>query len=46
VDAADTVGDGHHRTLVAHFGGDAEIFDATLDQLADFGRIELHDLDS
>src|ERR1700674_603801 len=46
MDAADAVGHGHHRAFIANFGGDAKILDATLDQFADFGRIELHNLDS
>ena len=36
-----TIGYGYHRTLVACFGGGIKFRDARLDNLADFGRVEL-----
>ena len=41
VNAADTVGHGNDRALGAHVGGERQILDLALDQLADFGRIQL-----
>src|SRR5207253_3251278 len=42
VDAADTVGHGDHRALRAHIGIDTQLLDSALEQLADFGRVQLH----
>jgi hypothetical protein len=43
VDAADAVGHGDHRALRADLGGGVEVLDAGPDELADLGRIELHE---
>jgi len=43
VDADDTVGHGHHGTLIAHVGSGGQAFDAGLDQFRNFCGIELHD---
>jgi hypothetical protein len=43
MDAADTVGDGDHRALVANVSRTLEALDAALDQFADFRRIKLHE---
>ena len=43
VDAHDAVRHAHHRPDVAGFGFAIELLDALLDELADFGRIELHE---
>src|SRR5690606_8563440 len=42
VDAADAVGHRDHGALRAHLGRRGEILDLALDQLADFGRVQLH----
>jgi hypothetical protein len=42
VNAADAVGHGNDRTLIADLGGVAESLDPALDQFADFRRVELH----
>jgi ribosomal protein L27 len=34
--AADTVGNGNNRTLIANFSGVVKAFDAALNQLTDF----------
>ena len=44
MDAADAVGHGDHGALVAGSGGQLQVLDLALDQFADFGRIELHEL--
>jgi hypothetical protein len=42
VDAADTVCDGNYGALIAHFSAAINALDPALDQLADFGWVELH----
>src|SRR3970040_1875755 len=41
VDAADAVGDGHHRALGANVRAQREVLDPGADHLADVGRLEL-----
>ena len=41
MNAHNTIGYGNHRTFVACFGGGIKFRDARLDNLADFGRVEL-----
>jgi hypothetical protein len=43
MDAADTVGDGNHRALIANFSGTLEALDPALDQFADFRWVKLHE---
>ena len=42
MDAADTVGDGDDRALIANLSGFAKALDPALDQFADFRCVELH----
>lgn len=42
VHADDTVGHADHRTFGARLGQCFEVLDATADQIANFGRVELH----
>ena len=42
VNTANTIGHRHNGALGAEISGDPEAFDALLEQLADFTRIELH----
>src|SRR5262249_24067646 len=42
VDAADTVCYGNYGALIAHFSAAVNALDPALDQLADFGWVELH----
>src|SRR3569833_2243379 len=42
VDADNAVGDAHHGAFGARLGDDLEAFDALLDEIADFRRIQLH----
>ncbi|MNN87887.1 hypothetical protein D3C81_2055010 [compost metagenome] len=42
VDAADTVGHGNDRALIANLSCVAEPLNPALDQFADFRRVELH----
>src|SRR5262249_20911125 len=42
VDAADAVGDRHHRAPRAHLDAGIEVLDRGLDEFRDLGRIELH----
>jgi hypothetical protein len=44
VDAADAVGDRDDRPLRARLRARVEVLDLGLDQLADFGRVQLHDM--
>ena len=43
MDAHNAVSQGHDGALVAGLGGSLEVLDAILDQVADFGRIQLHE---
>jgi hypothetical protein len=42
MDAADTVGYGDNRALIANFSGTFEALNTALDQLADFRWVKLH----
>src|SRR6185369_1167972 len=42
--AADTVGDGNHGALRAHFRCALQVLDLALDQFRNFGRIQLHEI--
>jgi len=42
MNAADAVGDGHHRAFVARGRGKLKVLDPALDQVADFRGVELH----
>jgi hypothetical protein len=44
VHTADTVGNGNHRALRAHFRCALQVLDLALDQFRNFGRIQLHEI--